>query len=366
MNADAIIVGAGIVGAAVADALTRAGMSVVVLEAEIPGGGTTASGMGHVVVMDDSPAQLALTTYSRALFNKMVPGLPPTCEVDRCGTLWVAEDAEQFDVVRQKHELCAAHGIASEILDAHALAQAEPFLRSGLAGALRVPDDSVVYPPALCRELLRRAEANGARIVRERAITMDAASVMTERSRWQGGFVVNAAGAAAPQLTVGLPVVPRKGHLVITDRSADFCRHQLVELGYLLSAHTMTADSVAFNVQPRRTGQLLIGSSRELAGWDRSINRDIVGRMLRRAISFMPGIAGLSAIRTWTGFRPATEDKLPLIGQWHDGTWVAAGHEGLGITTALGTAALLADLMLARRTALDAAPFAPARLMTHA
>ena len=76
-------------------------------------------------------------------------------------------------------------------------------------------------------------------------------------------MIVNATGSWSPVLTPGLEVKKRKGHLVITDRYPNFLRHQLVELGYLKSAHSLTADSVAFNIQPRKTGQLLIGSSRQ-------------------------------------------------------------------------------------------------------
>ena len=150
---------------------------------------------------------------------------------------------------------------------------------------------------------------------------------------------MNAAGAWAPRLLPGLPIVPRKGHLVITDRYPGFLRHQVIELGYLKSAHALTRESVAFNVQPRRTGQLLIGSSRELVGWDDSLNGPLRGRMLRRATEYLPALAQPRALRTWVGFRPATPDGLPLVGMWEPGLWVAAGHEGLGVTTAPGTAA---------------------------
>jgi D-hydroxyproline dehydrogenase subunit beta len=177
--------------------------------------------------------------------------------------------------------------------------------------------------------------------------------------------VVIAAGSWSPRLISGLPIVPRKGHLAITDRVPGFCRHQIVELGYLTSAHVMTSESVAFNVQPRSTGQVLIGSSRELVGWNAATNRDILRRMLERATNFMPGLADLSVIRCWTGFRPATPDKLPLIGAWEPipGAWIAAGHEGLGITTSLATAQLLADLIAGRATQIDAAAFSPMRAM---
>jgi len=180
--------------------------------------------------------------------------------------------------------------------------------------------------------------------------------------------VVNAAGADAARLAPRLPIVPRKGHLAITERVPGACHHQVVELGYLHSAHTMNAASVAFNVQPRATGQLLIGSSRELVGWDASINRAVLARMLHRAVSFMPALSRVPVVRTWTGFRPATPDALPLIGRWHavDGLWIAAGHEGLGITTALGTGSMLADLVMKQQPAIDPTPFAPDRVMGEA
>jgi glycine/D-amino acid oxidase-like deaminating enzyme len=122
---------------------------------------------------------------------------------------------------------------------------------------------------------------------------------------------------------------------------------------------------VAFNIQPRATGQMLIGSSRELAGWDATTNRDVLRRMLDRAVQFMPALGRLSVVRTWTGLRPATPDKLPLIGPWAptSGLWIAAGHEGLGITTSLGTARLLADLIAGRQPPFDATPFSPARVL---
>jgi glycine/D-amino acid oxidase-like deaminating enzyme len=184
-------------------------------------------------------------------------------------------------------------------------------------------------------------------------------------------LVINAAGAAAPDLTPGLPIVPRKGHLVITDRHPGFCRHQLVELGYLDSAHGDPREapaSVAFNVQPRATGQVLIGSSRELVGWDRSHNHRLERRMIARALDFLPRLGGVAALRGWIGFRPATPDNLPLIGPWPEvpGLWIAGGHEGLGITTSLATARLLADLVRGRQPEIDAAPFAPDRLRTAA
>ncbi len=366
LTPDVIIVGAGIVGAACAHALAGDGLAVLVLDAAFPGGGTTAAGMGHVVVMDDSPEQLALTALSAELWRGLVPKLSRSVEFDACGTIWVAEDAAQMDAVREKQRVYAAHGIASELVDAKRLASLEPNLRAGLAGGLLVSGDAVVYPPVAALWLLEEARALGA-VVRQgcRVTSVFAGGVQCGHEVIEASVVINAAGAQAAALVPALPIVPRKGHLAITDRYPGFVRHQLVELGYLTSAHVMTNESVAFNVQPRSTSQVLIGSSRELVGWDGSTNRDVLRQMLERASSFMPGLASLSVVRTWTGFRPATPDKLPLIGRWSGvaGLWIAAGHEGLGITTSLGTARLLSDLIAGRTPAIDAAAFAPDRVL---
>jgi D-hydroxyproline dehydrogenase subunit beta len=363
---DVVVVGAGIVGAAVAWALSGDGVRVTVVDGAFAGSGATAGGMGHVVVLDDSPAQLALSSWSRALLHELAPELPGTIEIDACGTLWIAEDEAQLEAAWAKQAVLARHGVRAELLDARALAAAEPELRPGLAGALRVPDDLVVYPPALCRWLLERACGQGARFMRGLHVrAMGDGFVELADGRIEAAVIVNAAGAAAQQLTPELPIVPRKGHLVVTDRVGGFCRHQLAELGYLKSAHTMDAASVAFNVQPRRTGQVLVGSSRELVGWDARINRDVLRAMLARAAEFLPRLPSLPVLRTWTAFRPATADKLPCIGPIPGAgrVWAAAGHEGLGITTALGTGRLIADLLAGRPTAIDASPYSPGRLV---
>ena len=362
---DAIVIGAGIVGAACARALARDGLQVLVLDAAFAGGGTTAAAMGHLVVMDDSPEQLALTALSCALWRDLATTLSASAELDTCGTIWVGENSAQMDAVLDKQRIYREHGIASEIVSAKRLAELEPNLRAGLAGGLLVPGDAVVYPPRAALSLLEDAFANGATLrescrvdeILDRAVRCGTDVV-------EANVIVNAAGAEAARLTPALPIVPRKGHLAITDRYPGFCRHQLVELGYLTSASEMTSESVAFNMQPRATSQLLIGSSRELVGWDSSTNRRVLREMLNRARHFMPALADLSIVRTWTGFRPATPDKLPLIGPWTStaGLWIAAGHEGLGITSSLGTARLLADLIAGRTPPIDATPYSPKRL----
>ncbi len=361
---DVVVLGAGIVGTACALECVHAGLRVGIIEPSTPGGAATAAGMGHLVVMDDSPAQLALTQYSRHLWQSLRPALPPAVEYEQCGTLWVAADAEEMDEVFAKQRTCSHAGIESRILDAAALAKAEPNLRPGLAGALLVPGDGVIYPPAAAGFFLAQALALGAELFRGQPALAAASGLVTlaDGTHLHASQIVIATGTDL-RLLPWLPVQKRKGHLVITDRYPGFVHHQLVELGYLKSAHKLAGDSVAFNVQPRRTGQLLIGSSRQYGNADQACDDAILTRMLERATSYLPGLSRLSSLRVWTGFRAATPDKLPLIGPTEDPTvFLAAGFEGLGITNAPGAARLLVDHLLGRSSAIDPTPYLPSRV----
>lgn len=362
---DVVIAGGGIVGAACAASCARVGLRVALVEREFFGSGATAAGMGHIVVMDDSEAQFALTHCSQVLWRSLATELPSSAEYETPGTLWIASDEEEMAEAERKLRYYDVRGVPSQLLTAQELATLEPNLRPGLAGALLVPQDAVVYPPSVALHLARVAEANGAVLyLGSSVVTLaEGKAILADGTHLRSPRLVNAMGAASPEITPGIPVKKRKGHLVITDRYPGFVRHQLVELGYLKSAHAVTADSVAFNVQPRRTGQILIGSSRQYGNESPAVDQHMLTAMLQRAFAYLPALNRLQAIRTWTGFRAATPDKLPLIGpSISDSTvWLATGHEGLGITTALGTAALLAAAFTGAEPPIAPEPYLPAR-----
>ncbi len=363
---DIVVVGAGIVGAACAEECTRQGLRVAIIDRDVVGGGATAAGMGHIVVMDDSEAQFALTRYSQQLWQQLRPELPADVEYEQCGTIWVAADDEEMAEVRRKQNYYGQHGVPTEVLDPQTLERLEPNLRKGLAGGLLVPEDVVLYPPCAARFLIERAQAAGAKLHACSVVSQIGKGLvrLADGTEFSAAATVNAGGAWASALTPGLSVKKRKGHLAITDRYPGFVRHQLVELGYLKIAHSSSADSVAFNVQPRKTGQILVGSSRQYGAEHGEVDNGILARMLQRAQEYMPGLAELSTIRVWTGFRAATPDMLPLIGPCPgDPTlFLATGHEGLGITTSLATARLLVDQIAGRNPAIPVEPYLPSRV----
>jgi glycine/D-amino acid oxidase-like deaminating enzyme len=360
---DVAIAGGGIVGCACALACARRGLRVALVERDVLGSGATAAGMGHIVVMDDSEAQFALTRASQHLWRKL--DLPAECEYVETGTLWVAADREEMEAAERKHDAYRRRDVPCRLLTALELADAEPNLAPGLAGGMLVPQDAVVYPSAVALELARRAQHLGAQVLVGRTVKSlghglmllhDGAEIRAER-------LLLALGAEAAAVMPRLPVRKRKGHLVITDRYPGFVRRQLVELGYLKSAHGTESESVAFNVQPRKTGQLLIGSSRQFGDESTRVDQHMLSAMLARAAIYLPAISRLNAIRVWTGFRAATPDKLPLIGPGtEDETlWLATGHEGLGITTSLATAELIAAALTGGNPPIAPEPYLPRR-----
>jgi glycine/D-amino acid oxidase-like deaminating enzyme len=154
---DVIVAGGGIVGAACALACAQSGLRVALVEREFAGCGATAAGMGHIVVMDDSEAQFALTRRSQQLWRNLSTSLPAGAEYESRGTIWVASDDEELAEAARKHAYLEERGVPSRLISQSELALLEPNLRSELAGGLLVPEDAVVYPPVVACEETQRA-----------------------------------------------------------------------------------------------------------------------------------------------------------------------------------------------------------------
>lgn len=361
--ADVIIIGGGIIGAACADELASQGLHVCVLDCQRPA--ATAAGMGHLVVLDHCPAELALGEYSVRLWRELAPQMPENCAMRNNGTLWLACNEEEMAEAERKHAALSEFGLACELMSGAALAEAEPSLRSGLLGALRVTGDGILYAPNAARWLLQRQPE---RVHQRHAevVEVQGNRVRLVDGQWlHADAVVLANGIHARDLCPDLPLQAKKGHLLITDRYPIQITHTLVELGYVTSAHKGNGPSVAFNVQQRPTGQLFIGSSRQFDNEDPAIDAAMLGRMLRRAMDFLPDLGQMNGIRSWTGFRSASPDGQPLIGEHPEqpGLWLAVGHEGLGVTTATGTAKLLAAQLLRTPPPLELDAFLPQRFI---
>jgi glycine/D-amino acid oxidase-like deaminating enzyme len=362
---DAIVIGAGIVGAACAYEFARANLRVAIVDENDPGSGATDAGMGHLLIMGDSEAEFVLTRYSLELWRSLADSLPSECGYWECGTIWVAADEKELKLAQRKCEYYNSNGVTAELLDVRQIADAEPNLRPALAGALLVQRDAAIHPRLAVRFLLDSALQKGAELITgKRAVSLNDTGVrLSDGTSLSAGSFINATGTAASVLTPGLPIRARKGHIMVAAAGPNFARHQIVELGYLNSVHTTESDSVAFNVRQKTTDELLIGSSRQYGVEEGHVEPAILDRMLSRAIEYMPRLANARQIRSWAGFRAGTPDGLPLIGRCSgfERVYAATGHEGVGVTASLATARLLRDEILNQAPALDSTPYSPLR-----
>lgn len=364
-SSDIVVIGAGIVGAACALALRDEGLSVTLVDAATPGSGVTAAGMGHLVALDESEDELDLCLMSLGLWRDFLARNPGVGDAVDCGTLWVAENEHQMIEAEQRAARLSARGWNAEVVRGDQLRTLEPELRRGLCGGVRVGGDSVVYPPAVAQHLALELKARGGMLrLGARVATVDeGAVVMADGSRLTADRIVVAAGAAVASLLPDVPVFGRKGHLAITDRYPGRLSHQVVSMNYGQTEAGSGALAVAANIQPRASGQWLVGSCRQDGQADTSLDPVALAAVLRTAIGLFPCLAQMNVIRAWAGMRPASPDGRPIIGAhpFRPGVWIAAGHEGLGVTTAFATARLLADQMMGRGSAIDVAPYSPAR-----
>jgi D-hydroxyproline dehydrogenase subunit beta len=362
---DVIIAGGGIVGTACAAALSREGLKVIVVEPREIGAGATAAGMGHILVLEESEPEFALTRYARELWRKAQPELPREAAWQDLGTLWVAVNEADQALVARKAQLLASHGIETELLDSQALRESEPNLREGILCGLLVPGDSVLDAKVAARWLAGQAEANGAEIRRGLRVIewRQGEALLGDGSSLPARWLINATGADATYLSRDAPVRRRKGHVAVTEPAPGLVFHDLIEIGYLASTQSWERLSIAFNVQPRSGGHVLIGSSRQYDAAGVDVEPAVLARMLEHAYTFVPRLAEAEVVRSWAGFRAATPDGLPLIGPspTQPGLYLATGHEGLGITTALATAELIAAQLLRRSAPIPIAPYLPER-----
>ena len=259
---DAIVVGAGIVGAACALALRERGMDVALVDAASPGSGVTAAGMGHLVALDESAAELDLCLLSLGLWRTFLDAHPGVGQAQHCGTLWVAENEHQMHEALLRAERLGARGRHADIVTPAQLRALEPALRPGVCGGVRIASDSVVYPPAVADFLARQLVAlGGALHLGQRVQRVGRGEIiLANGDALAAAHVVVAAGVQVRQLLPEVPVAPRKGHLAITDRYPGTLQHQVVSMNYGQAAAGDDALAVAANVQPRVTGQWLIGS----------------------------------------------------------------------------------------------------------
>ena len=377
-----VVIGAGIVGASCAYFAARAGLRVVVVDRGPVAGGTTSAGEGNLLVSDKEPGpELALMQHSLRLWAEIGDRLgAEEIELEPKGGLVVASTAEALAALRDLGGRHQTAGVAVTDVAGTDLADYEPHLAPDLAGGAHYPQDMQVQPMLATAHLLRAA-------VREHGVEVRFGETVTGIDHGADGrvvgvrtsvgpiaapAVVNAAGVWAADVArlagVDLPVLPRRGFVLVTEPLPTLVRHKVYGADYMTA---VASDSAGLQTSPviegTRSGTVLIGSSRERVGFDRAVALPVLRRLAADAVRLFPVLARAHVLRTYHGFRPYAPDHLPLIGPdpRRPGLLHAGGHEGAGIGLAPATGDLVAALLTDAPLAVDPCPFAPSRLESH-
>ncbi|WP_394620753.1 NAD(P)/FAD-dependent oxidoreductase [Lentzea sp. JNUCC 0626] len=350
MHPDVVVMGAGIIGAACAQALHSRGLTVLVVDRHGPASGTSAAGEGNVLVSDKEPGpELTLARASRALW----PQLAEDAEWEEKGGLVVATTGDAVTPLQKFAAAQRAAGIDACEISAEDALQHEPHLNPEITAAVHYLEDAQLNPVKATRTLLR-----GIAFQRQEVSATDGRSVTTKQGVISCGAVVNATGPWARSF--GVNVLPRRGVVLVTTPIPGRIRHKVYDADYVGAVASGDADlQTSGVVESTQAGTVLIGSSRQRKGFDDTIESKVLKALAQKAIAMFPMLRQVPVMRAYGGFRPYAPDHLPIIGEdpRTPGLWHATGHEGAGVGLAPATGHLLADLLTGATPLTDPAPF---------
>jgi len=377
-NPDAIVIGAGIVGASCALALTNAGLKVLVLDRGPVAGGTTGAGEGNILVSDKDPGpELVLALRSRDLWFEMQADVGDTFELEAKGGVVVArkDDTLLKEFARKQR----GAGVVADEIDAQGLHELEPHLTREINSGIHYPQDAQCQPMLAAAQVLRAVRARGGEVVTGASVTSILTSagritgVISSRGKYSAPVVVNATGTWAGEIAQlagsHLPIAPRKGFILVSAPAPHLIHHKVYDSDYVANVASGNADlQTSTVVEGTRSGTILIGASRQIIGFDGSMNIDILRRLAAQATSLFPILRDIQLLRAYRGFRPYAPDHLPVVGEDSivAGLWHSAGHEGAGIGLAPGSAHLIAQQITGKTPFMDPTPFSPRRFQEGA
>ena len=370
---DAIVIGAGIVGASCALSLTNAGLKVLVIDRGAVSSGTTGAGEGNILVSDKDPGpELTLALRSRDLWFEMQTDVGDFFELEAKGGVVVARGDNSELLKLAEHQ--RAHGVDARVVNGAELRDLEPFLDPSFSSGVFYPQDAQCQPMLAAAHVIRTVVARGGAFVSNAKVTKvlvqdkKIRGVETTQGEFLAPILVNATGTWAGEIAKmagsELPIAPRRGFILVTEPTKKYVFHKVYDSDYVANVASSDADlQTSTVVEGTRSGTILIGASRERVGFDGTMNIEILRRLASQATSLFPVLRDVQLLRAYRGFRPYAPDHLPVVGEDSlvKGLWHSAGHEGAGIGLAPGSAALITDAILGRPSFMDGTPFSPAR-----
>lgn len=372
-----LIIGGGVIGTSIAYHLSIAGARVTLIEAGDLASGSSGACDGHVFMQSKKPGiHLELALESSKKFSDLAQTLPIDIEYTQNGGLVLIETEDEFQAMEAFVVDQRQAGLRVQLLKTTELLKKEPCLSDRLLGATYSPLDAQVNPINLTLGFALAAGQHHARIITGSPVTAievrnrGIIAVVTDQETFNPDIVVNAAGSKAGLIAdlmgMAIPVKPRKGQIAVTQPTRPLVSHNLISAKYIAAKYhpeLARQNSQGISLEQTAKGNLLLGSTREFAGFDTTNTPEGIQSILSHTTSVLPSLLGLQIIRTFAGLRPYTPDGLPLLGPAAalDNVFMAAGHEGDGIALSPITGDIMAKLILGKKTGFDLTPFSPDR-----
>ncbi len=366
-NPDVVIIGGGIIGSCCAYYLAKEGLKVTLVERGKICNEASKSCQGHLFLWELPEINIKLAKASKKLYWQLNEELNFDIELRNTGSMSIADSPEAFDSLKNTIQELRSAGVECEILDSEEFTKREPNVTPEIAGGAYFPEDGQLNPLLATIVIAQAAKKLGAELKTETEVTgielspdkSKVIGVHTNKGRISSNCVVNAAGAWSSKIGemagINIPVVPRKGNLIVVENVPDdFINCKIIiASGYLDSLKGDNKVAVAANVQQTKEGNLLLGSSREFAGFNKDVDPEVISEIARRCLKFFPALEKFNTIRSWAGLRPYSPDMMPIISDSPiEGFYVATGHEGVGITMGPITGKLIAQMITRQKTEL--------------
>lgn len=379
-TADLVVIGAGAVGAACAYFAARSGLRVRVVERGQIAGGTSSACEGNLLVSDKEVGpELDLALLSRRTFTEELAEFGPLWEFDPKGGLVVSTTASAAAALASLTVRQRAAGVQATNVAPADIRDYEPHIAPDLSAAAFYPQDAQVQPMLMTAHLLRLAHGLGASVSTRTEVTGfvrhgdRVTGVRTSAGTISAPAVLNAAGTWAGRVAelagVRVPILPRRGFVLVTEPLPLTIRHKVYAGDYVAAVASSDAGlQISPVIEGTASGTVLIGSSRERVGFDTTVSLQVLARLAEQAVALFPMLRRVQVIRSYLGFRPYCPDHLPVIGPdpRAPGLLHACGHEGAGIGLAVGTAKLLTQSLTGASPDLDLSAFAPERFSWRA
>jgi len=374
---DAIVIGAGVVGASTALALTNAGLKVLVIDRGPVASGTTGAGEGNILVSDKEPSpELTLALRSRDAWFEVNADIDGGFELEDKGGVVVSRSEKGIADLKKLAALQRTAGIDAQEVNGAELQKLEPFISKNVEFGVLYPQDAQCQPMLAAAQMLRAVRKRGGSFVQgENVVKIDVVNgsvvgLTSDKNKYSSPIVVNATGTWAGEIAKlagsDLPIMPRRGFILVTAPAGKIINHKVYDADYVANVASGDADlQSSAVVEGTASGTILIGASRERVGFKNDLDVSILRQLARQAISLFPVLENIQLLRAYRGFRPYAPDHLPVIGEDANvkGLWHAAGHEGAGIGLAPATAELITAQITGRKTFMDPTPFSPARFV---